>query len=74
MEALLGRLDLENPRLAAETQRPERVSFPRVSLSPLSLVHPLMVSPFMLPSTTWHMMHTKAYTLGVTHWVTQFME
>ena len=51
MEDLLARLDPGHPRLPPDTPRPNRVSVPRASLSPLSLVHPLMFSPFLAPAT-----------------------
>ena len=60
MEALIVRLALGYPWLPADTPRPERVSVPRSSLAPLSLVQPLIVSPFLSPATSWHMMHTKS--------------
>ena len=47
MEAIIARLSLGHPWLPADTLRPERVSVPRSSLSPLALVHPLMFSPFL---------------------------
>ena len=50
------------------------VSVLQVSLSPLSLVHPLMVSLFLSPSTAWHMMHVNADTMGITQWVAPFMD
>ena len=52
----------------------ERVSVTWVSLSPLFLVHPLMVSPFLLPSNVLHIMHTKEDGKGITQQVTLFME
>ena len=44
-----------------------------VSLDPLSLVHPLMVSPFLAPATAWNMMHEKANTMGMTQRVAPFL-
>ena len=69
IEALLSRLALGQPRLAADTQRPERVYVPRASLDLLYLVHPMMVYPFLLPSTVWHTMHAKANAMGTTQQV-----
>ena len=57
MEALLARLAPGQPRLSQDTPITERVYVPQASLSPLSLVHPLMVSLVLVPATTWHMMH-----------------
>ena len=74
MEALLACLAPGNPRLAVDTPRPGRVSVPRASLAPLSPVHLLMTSPFLLPSTAWNMMHAKDNTMRITQWVTPFME
>ena len=74
MEALLAFLAPGHPRLAADIPRLERVSVPRSYLSPLSLGHPLMVSPFLSPSTTWHMMHAKADAMGISQRVLPFME
>ena len=48
MEAELVHLATGQPRLSKDTPRPERVSSPRESLDPLSLVHLLMVSLFLL--------------------------
>ena len=66
METLLARLSPGHLRLPPDTPRTDRVSVPRTYLAPLSLVHPLMVSPFLAPATVWHMMHTKANTMGMT--------
>ena len=74
MEALLAHLAPGHPRMATDTPRPERGSVPWVSLDPLSLVHPLMVSPFLLPSTAWHTMHVKSNVMGITQQVIPFME
>ena len=74
MEALLARLAPGHPSLDADTPRTESISVPWASLSPLSLVHLLMVSPFLSPSTEWHTMHAKADAMGITQWVTPFME
>ena len=74
MEALLERLSPGHTRMAMDTPRPERVSVTRASLYPPSLVQSLMVSPFLLPSTAWHMMHTKVNPMGITQRVTPFVE
>ena len=74
MEALLGCLAPGHPRLDADTQNPERVSVQRAYLSPLSLVHPLMVSLFLSPLTAWHMMHMKDDAMGITQRVAPFMD
>ena len=74
MEALLSHLTPGHPQLPPETPRPYRVSVPRVSLVPLSLLHPLMVSPFLLLATVWHMMHTKAYAMGMNQQVAQLLD
>ena len=34
----------------------------------------MMVSPFLSPSTAWHMMHAKADAMGTTQCVTPLME
>ena len=46
----------------------------RESLAPLSLVHVLMVSPFLAPATVWHMMHVKSDAVGMTHQVAPFFD
>ena len=69
----MARLTHRNPCLPLETPRPNRVSLPRESLAPLSLVHLLMVSPFLAPATAWHMMHAKANAMGMTQWVAPFL-
>ena len=74
MEALLARLAPGHPRLPQDSPRTERVSAPRASLAPLSLLHQLMVSPFLFPSTAWHMMHAKADTMGMIQWVAPFLD
>ena len=66
MEALIASLVLEHPWLHADTLRPERVSVPQSSLAPLSLMHLLMVSPFLAPAISWHLMHAKADEMGLT--------
>ena len=73
MEAVLARLTPGQPRLAADTERTERVSVPLASVASLSLVHSLMVAPFLSPSNVWHMMHAKAEVMGITQWVMPFM-
>ena len=65
MEALIGHLALGHPWIPKDTLRPERVSVPRSSISPLSLVHPLMVSLLLAPATLWHIMHAKANAVGM---------
>ena len=65
MEALIARLALGHPWIPADTPRPERVSVPRSSLALLSLVQPLIVSPFLSPATLWYMMHTKYNAVGM---------
>ena len=52
----------------------KRVSVPWASVSPISLVHSLMVAPFLSPSNIWHIMHTKADKIGITQRVTPFTE
>ena len=47
---------------------------PRASLTPLSLIHPLMVSPFQAPATACHMMQTKAGAIGVTQRVAPLLD
>ena len=74
MKVLIGRLALGHLRLCADTPRLERVSVPRPSLSPLYLLHPLMVSPFLLPATSWHMMHAKANAVEMTQQVAPFLD
>ena len=74
MEDLMACLSPRHPRLPPETPIPERVSVPRASLAPLSLVHPLMVSPFLAPATVWHMMHAKSNAMGMTQWVAPFLD
>ena len=66
MEAFLARLAPGHLRLPPDTSTIERVSVPWESLAPLSLVHPLMVFPFLAPSTTWHIMHAKSNAVGMT--------
>ena len=74
MEAALACLAPEHSRMAEETPSQERVSVPQAPLSPLSMVHPLMVSPFLSPSNVWHTMNAKADTMGITQRVKPFME
>ena len=64
MEALFALFAPGHPSLAVDNQSPERVSAPWASLSPFSLVHLLMVSPFLSSSTSWHMMHAKSNAIG----------
>ena len=74
MEALLARLTPEHLHLYPDNPRTERVSVPRASLSPLSLVHPLVISLFLTPATACHMMHAKANAMGMTQWVAPFLD
>ena len=74
IEALIARLALGHPWLPADTPRLERVSVPRSSLEPLSLVHPLMVSPVLAPATSCHMMHAKADAVGMKQGVAPFLD
>ena len=71
---MLARLAPGHPCLPQNTPITERVSVPRSSLAPLSLVHPLMVSPFLELATVWYMMHTKANATGMTQWVKLFLD
>ena len=73
MEALLARLAPVHHRLPPDTPRNrESLCTPGVP-GPLSLVHPLMVSPFLVLTTAWHMMHAKADAMGMTHQVAPFL-
>ena len=74
MGDLMSHLDPGHPRLPLETPIPERVSLPWASLAPLSLVHPLMVSPFLAPDAAWHMMHAKVDAMGMTQRVAPFLD
>ena len=74
MEALIARLALGHPWLPADTLRTDRVSATRSSLVPLSLVHLLMVSPFLSPANLFHMMHAKADVVGMTKRVAPFLD
>ena len=66
MEAALARLPPGTPRLISYTTSPERASVSLLLISPLYLVHPLMVSSSMSPSNACHMMHAKAEAMGIT--------
>ena len=59
-ETLLARLTPGHTCLPPDIPRTQSVSLPWAYLSPLSLVHLLMVSLFMALSTLWHMMHAKS--------------
>ena len=74
MEDLIAHLTDGHTCLTSDTPIPERVYVPWASLVPLSLVHPLMVSPFLAPSTAWHMTHTKSNAMGMTQRVAQFLD
>ena len=74
MEDFLARLDPRHPCLPQDTPRTDRVSVHRSSLAPLSLVHPLMVSPFLELATVRYMMHAKADAMGMTQWVEPFLD
>ena len=73
MDYLMARLAPGHPRLPPDTPRPDRVSVTWVSLVPLYLVHPLIFSPFLVPATVWHMMHTKYDVMGMTQRVAPFL-
>ena len=66
MEDFLARLDPRHPCLPQDTPRTDRVSVHRSSLAPLSLVHQLMVYPFLAPTTAWQMMHEKPDAMEMT--------
>ena len=70
----MARLYPGHPRLPPETPRHNRVFIPRASLAPLSLFHPLMVSPFLVPVTVWHMIHAKSDAMGMTQQVAPFLD
>ena len=74
MQALMSRLAPGNPRLPPETPRPDRISVPRASLDPLSLVHLLIVSPFLAPETVWHMINAKSDAMGMIQQVAPFLD
>ena len=74
MEDLIAHLSLGNPQLPVNTPRLERVSITRSSLAPLSLVHPLIVSPFLAPANLWHMMHAKSDAVGMTQQVAPLLD
>ena len=74
MEALLAHLTPGHPWLPEDTQQLDRLSVPLDSLSPLSLLHLLMVSPFLVPDTEWHMMHAKVDVMGMTQRMAPFLD
>ena len=74
MEAALNLLPPGTPRLTNNTPKPERVRVPLVSVAPISLFHLLMVTPFLSPSKSWHMLYTKAREMGITQQVGPFMQ
>ena len=74
MEAALAHLVPGRTRLAKDTPKLDMISVTQTSPAPLSLVHPLMVDPFLLPSNECHMMHAKADAMGITQRVTSFMD
>ena len=74
MEALLARLASVHNRQPQDTQRAERVSIPWASLAPVSLVHLMMVPPFLAPATAGHMMHAKADAMGMNQRVAPFLD
>ena len=74
MEAALARLPPGKPRFPVDTPRQDRVSVPLESIPPCSLVHLLMVAPFLSPFNAWHMMHVKAKAMDITQRVIPFME
>ena len=51
MDTLLVRLATVHPSLPPDTPITDRVSITQASLVPLSLVHLLMVYPFLAPAT-----------------------
>ena len=69
----MARLASGDPRLPQNTPISERVYVPWSSLSPLSLVLPLMVFPFLELATVWYMMNAKSYAMGTTQWVEPFL-
>ena len=73
MEALMAHLAPKHPHLPPYTPRLDTVSVTQASLAPLSLLHPMMVSPFLFPETTWHMMHAKSNTMVMTQRVAPFL-
>ena len=70
----MARLAPGHMHLPPDTPRPNRVSVPRASLTPLYLVHPLMISPFQAPETTWHMIHAKADAMGMNQRVAPLLD
>ena len=73
MEVLMSHLSPGHPRLPPENPIPYTVPVPWASLPTPSLVHPLMVSPFLAPATTCHMMHAKDDAVGMTQRVAPFL-
>ena len=74
MEALMSHLAPGHPHLPPETQRPNRVSVPKAYLAPLSLVHPLKVSPFLALATVCHMIQSKSDAMGMTQQMAPFLD
>ena len=48
------------------------INVPMVLIAPPELIYPLLASPFLTPSSTWHLLTSRAKALGCTEYVKPF--
>ena len=65
MEASLARLPPVTTILIDDISKLERVQVPLASITPLSIVHPLMDYPFLSPANAWHILDANVQAMGI---------
>ena len=73
LEQSLARLPPGTPLLALDVATPDKVHVPLISIASISLIHPLLASPFLSQKNTWNLLATISQSLGMMHKLGPFM-
>ena len=73
-EDALSRLPIVTHRPTDNTPKTDRVRLTLVSITPLSLIHPLMAAPFLSLANVWHLPNAKAQAIEIAQRVEPFIQ
>ena len=70
----LDRTSLVTPRIPDQTVTSNSIAVPRSYIAPLKLIHPLILSPFLSPMSTWHLLSARASMIHLYQQVQPFLK